>query len=82
MRITKTRPAGDPNNAHKIQLRRVDCIEFSFLDDDDVLRRVSFDADTCRRMAYLLEQGAYMLEGKIIEQDNDKYVIEEPDAVK
>ena len=39
----------------------------------------SFDENQCRRIAYLFEQGAHKLAGRVISQDDAGYVITSDD---
>jgi hypothetical protein len=78
MRVTKTNPVPPGTLTNEYDIHVGIGLNVSFRDHDDKLRVLYLSAKQAHRLGYLLQQGAYKLEGKVIEQDDEKYVIEVP----
>lgn len=78
MRLVKNRPTCSSVNAQDFDVRRDGESKPVALVFTAYRGVVNFrlTADEARHLAYLLEQGADMLDGMVVEKDNDHYVVE------
>jgi hypothetical protein len=78
MRVVRKNPA-PPNLENPIDLYVYRGLVVTYRDEDGCSRQFGLGADQARTLAYLLEQGADQLDGRVVRQDDREYEIEVPE---